>query len=195
VLTGGDRLSGPIYTRRGDKGDTSLADGTRVPKDSPRVRAYGTIDEANSQVGLALSSTDEPLLCKTLTFVQHRLFNCAGNLATLAEARTGDTPSIDIEDVHVMETTIDRMTEVTGDLDGFTIPGGCETASRLHVACTVVRRAEREVRALARDEQVDALVLAFVNRLSDLLFAAARYANAVAGLDDTRWDATAGPPE
>lgn len=173
-----------IYTRTGDKGQTSLADGTRVPKDAPRVEAYGDVDEANSWVGAARALVSDPLLDGLLEFLQHRLYNCSSNLATPPGA-SFTPPGIDDEDVAHLERAIDRFEQTTGPLRAFVLPGGCSDAALLHVARTVVRRAERRLISL---EGVDPLVLRFINRSSDFLFAAARYANVVCGSQDVLWN-------
>ncbi len=186
-------MSGPIYTRGGDEGETSLADGTRVPKDSLRVEAYGTIDEANAAIGLVRASLqvmvdEEALLDRILEFVQQRLMNCASRVATPEESTTATTPVITTEDVQRLERSIDELLESAGEIGQFVLPTGCEEAARLHVARTVVRRAERQLVQLSKLKPVDPLVMQFVNRLSDLLFAAARYANTVYGTGDVFWD-------
>ncbi len=183
-----------IYTRRGDEGDTSLADGTRVPKSSARVEAYGTVDEANSAVGLARAAIDDPRLDAALAFMQHKLFNCSSSLATPGHARSERTPAITPGDVRALELLIDEFETVTGPLDHFIIEGGCRGAAHLQFARAVVRRAERRAAALAAVEDVDPQVLAFLNRCSDALFAAARHANRLAGFDETPWDPAARPP-
>jgi cob(I)alamin adenosyltransferase len=180
-------MSSSIYTRSGDKGQTSLVDGSRLPKDSKRVTAYGTVDEANSWVGAARSAGADPLLDEVLELVQHRLFNCSSNLATPPDAGFAP-PTIAEEDVEFLERAIDRFEETTGALTHFVLPGGTPAASFLHLARTVCRRAERHIVSLAAEELVDPQVQKFVNRASDLLFAAARYANAVAGRSDPGWD-------
>ena len=186
-------MSEPIYTRNGDGGETSLADGTRVSKAAARVEAYGAIDEANSVVGLARSairesSDGETDLDRILGFVQHRLMSCAGALATPTPASPRGVPAISAADITHLERSVDRLSERAGNLDHFVLPAGCELAARLHVARTVVRRAERRLAALAATDDFEPLVMQFVNRLSDLLFAAARYANAEDGCGDEEWD-------
>ncbi|MDP2234664.1 MAG: cob(I)yrinic acid a,c-diamide adenosyltransferase [Actinomycetota bacterium] len=186
-------MSGRIYTRGGDSGETSLVGGSRVAKSSIRVEAYGSVDEANATIGLARAAIDpttaeETDLDRMLDFAQHRLFNCSSSLATPTEARTVSTPSISAEDVMKLESEIDRLTAATSALGGFVLPGGCEQSARLHVARTVVRKAERRVIKLASVEPVDEHVIAFINRLSDLLFAAARYANGVHCGGDVYWN-------
>lgn len=187
-----------IYTRTGDTGQTSIVGGTRVPKNSPRVEAYGSVDEANSCVGLAraaleVAAEEDLRLDVILDFVQHRLFDCSSLLATPAPVRAErDTgPAIVPGDIERLEAWIDELTDAVGEIDHFVLPGGCEEACRLHVARTVVRRAERRIHDLAADEpgEVDPQVLKFVNRLSDLLFTMARYANHAYGAGDVFWDA------
>ncbi|MDY0002916.1 MAG: cob(I)yrinic acid a,c-diamide adenosyltransferase [Polyangia bacterium] len=175
-----------IYTRGGDRGETSLLDGSRVPKDALRVEAYGTIDEANSWVGAALAFLEDPRLTEGLTFLQHRLYNCSSNVATPPGA--GIQPTlVREEDVACLEEAIDFYDHASGPIRVFVLPGGCRAAGMLHVARTVCRRAERCLVALGAKEAVDPLVIRFVNRASDLLFAAARYANFLDGRGDLPW--------
>lgn len=181
-----------IYTRRGDHGETSLADGSRVRKDSARVEAYGAVDEANSVIGLARAAVSDALLADVLRFAQQRLFNCSAALASPAGPTAA--AAITTEDVTALEDSIDRFETLTGPPTGFVVEGGSEAVSRLHTARAVLRRAERRCVSLAADEPVDDLVLAFLNRLSDTLFAAARYANMIAGTPDEPWDRSAPGP-
>ncbi len=185
----------PIYTRRGDRGDTSLADGARISKTSIRVEAYGTVDEANSAVGFARAAVTDQELDDVLRFVQQRLFNCSSSLATPAESHTDTTPVIDAADIAFLESAIDSFMECSGPLTHFVIEGGCEPACRLHIARAITRRAERRLVALAAESDIDVQVEAFVNRLSDLLFACARYANHLAGITEEMWDPNAARPE
>jgi cob(I)alamin adenosyltransferase len=180
-----------IYTRGGDAGTTSLADGTRVPKDEARVEACGSLDEACSWVGAARARAADELLEGLLVFLGHRLMGCASSLA--APDGLG-APAVDGEDVALLERAIDRLEERTGPIGGFVLPGGCEAAAMLHVARTVLRRAERRLASLAAREPVDPAVRSFVNRGSDLLFAAARYANAAEGRGDVMWERDAPRP-
>ncbi len=183
-----------IYTRRGDAGKTSLADGARVSKASARVEAYGTVDEANSAVGLARAAVTDPTLDDVLHFVQQRLFNCSSSLATPAEHATETTPRIEADDVVALERAIDLFQQRAGELQHFIIEAGGEAGSRLHLARAIMRRAERRIVALSAEEPVDEQVLAFVNRLSDALFAAARYANTLEGIAEEQWDQHAPRP-
>ena len=186
-------MSGPIYTRHGDGGETSLVGGGRVSKHSARVEAYGTIDEANAAIGLAraalqAAAPNEARLDTMLDFTQHRLFNCSSRLATPHTAETPHTATVTSADVTRLESYIDELSATTGILEHFVLPGGSELASRLHVARTVARRAERRIVELDTHDAVDPFVLAFVNRLSDMLFAAARYANGIRPGGDVLWD-------
>lgn len=186
-------MSGKIYTRTGDSGETSLANGDRVVKNSVRVNAYGTIDEANSNVGLIraeleMAVAEEAALDRMLDFAQHRLFNCSSRLATPAGSETEHTAHVSDSDVARLEGYIDELSARTSELEHFVLPGGCELSSRMHVARTVVRRAERAILDLDAAEEVEPSVLKFVNRLSDLLFAMARFANSVYQGGDVHWD-------
>ncbi len=183
-----------IYTRRGDHGQTSLADGGRVSKASIRVDAYGTVDEANSAVGFARAAVDDQVLDDVLHFLQQRLFNCSSSLATPEGHATNATPSIALADITLLEHAIDRFEQESGPLTHFIVESGCEAAARLHVARALMRRAERRIVALTAEEPVDEQVLAFVNRSSDVLFAAARYANKRAGIAEEAWDSHAERP-
>lgn len=184
-----------IYTRRGDTGMTSLADGARVAKSCARVEAYGTVDEANSVLGFARVAVGDDVLDEVLHFVQQRLFNCSSSLATPAEHATERTPVVSAEDIAYLESCIDYFIAEAGPITHFVLEAGCEAAARLHCARAVMRRAERAVVTLAEAEPVDEQVLALVNRCSDLLFSAARYANARAGVDDELWDPAMGTPQ
>ena len=184
-----------IYTRRGDTGTTSLADGSRVPKDDARVNAYGTIDEANSAIGLARAACTDPRLESVLHFLQQRLLNCSSSVATPQAAHGAGTPQVSAEDVAFLEHAIDTFDETSGSLDHFIMEAGTDTATRLMLARAIMRRAERALVTQAASEPVDAQVQAFVNRASDALFAGARYANATDGRAEERWDPQAPVPE
>lgn len=166
------RLS-KIYTRTGDQGTTRLAEGTEVSKNSPYVDAYGDVDELNSLIGLTISLGPEEEIAVSLEQVQHHLFDLGGELAS---AGTID-PLIREDMVQKLETDIDGLNEALQPLQEFILPGGVKTASMLHVARTVCRRAERKVVGLSADEDVNPNIIAFLNRLSDLLFVMSRYEN------------------
>lgn len=164
-----------IYTRSGDTGSTSLPDGTRVGKDDPRIDVFGALDEANCLIGLARVNVVDSDVDAVLEFLQHRLFNCAGCMTT---GQPSGQPTVTAEDVAALESAIDRFTDRLGGFHGFMLPGCDETSARLHVARAVVRRAERSIARLAAIEAVDPTVRAFLNRASDLLYAAARFSGA-----------------
>lgn len=187
-------MGSSIYTRSGDKGTTSLVNGERISKDSARVEAYGTVDEANSWVGAARTHISDAILDGYLEFFQHRLFNCSSNLATPADPEI-EPPTISQSDIDFLEAAIDKFEKSTGPLANFILPGGSKAAGLLHIGRTVCRRAERKVIALAQNEKVDALVRKFVNRGSDFLFATARYANYIEGRADHKWNQHAGIPK
>ncbi len=176
-----------LYTRGGDRGTTSLLDGSRVPKDAARLEAYGTLDEACSLVGAARAHVHDDLLDGLLAFFQHRLYNCSSCLAAPPGTPARVRPPAPA-DVALLEEAIDRFERSTGGLDAFVLPGGSVAAGLLHVARTVCRRAERRLVSLHAAEPVDPDLAAFVNRGSDFLFAAARYAVHLAGAGDVHWD-------
>jgi len=164
----GHRLS-RIYTRTGDDGSTGLGDGTRVPKEHLRVEAYGSVDEANSAVGVVLAVPGLPAaIVDCLTSVQHDLFDLGGELCIPGHR------VIAAADVERLEELLDRFNGELPPLKDFILPGGGPAAAACHLARTVTRRAERRVWALARVEQVAAEVPQYLNRLSDLLFVLAR---------------------
>jgi len=178
-----------IYTRTGDDGTTSLADGSRVAKDSARIELFGAIDEANCHIGLARVHVVDSDLDEVLAFLQHRLFNCTACVAT-AEPTIG-MPRITDSDVAVIEAAIDRYAARVGGFGEFMLPGCDEASARLHVARAVMRRAERRAVTLIEHERVAPEVLAFLNRASDLLYIAARYAGAGA---ECSWQPDLEPP-
>jgi len=177
-----------IYTRAGDMGTTSLADGTPASKADPRIEAIGTLDEANSAIGLARAAVDDASLDDVLTFLQQRLMNCSAILATPAPAE--DAPTVSDGDIEALESAVDRLMERVGPLRGFVLPAGDEATARLHVARTVLRRGERRVVELHALEPVAPHVLRLLNRGSDVLYAAARYATAASGSAEETWNRT-----
>jgi cob(I)alamin adenosyltransferase len=194
-LAGGDDLK--IYTRTGDDGTTGLFGNRRVPKDDPRVAAYGTFDEANALLGVALAAGAPAELGAVLVELQARLFDLGADLATPRGDRPDPTYLLRIGDAHVvaLEQLIDRFDADLPPLASFILPGGTPTAAHLHHARTVVRRGERALVALGRLEDVGPAAPRFVNRLSDLLFVLARWANRAAGVSDVPWQPRAGEPE
>lgn len=175
-----------IYTKTGDSGETGLVGGSRISKDSVLMEAIGTVDELNAAMGgCALVSTIESL-AEPVEWVQNWLFDLGAELATPKESPF-DNSSIGAQHVGYLEESIDLLTEELPELKNFILPGGNQASVAFHIARSVCRRAERRVLELHRIEAVRAEVLAFLNRLSDWLFVAARTANHVEGLDDVPW--------
>ncbi|WP_156839626.1 cob(I)yrinic acid a,c-diamide adenosyltransferase [Novosphingobium aquimarinum] len=175
-----------IYTRTGDDGTTGLVDGSRVPKHAARMEAIGAVDEANSAIGLVLVvvSYGEPL-GRDLHRIQNDLFDLGADLATPGDDFTPSEMVLRIVDAQVewVEGAIDTLNEHLAPLTSFILPGGSEVSARLHIARAATRRAERSVAALAAVDSVNPAALAYINRLSDFLFVAARAANHDAGGD------------
>ena len=164
----GNRLS-KIYTRTGDEGTTGLGDGSRVPKDAPRVEAYGTVDEANSAIGLILAGDKVPeAVRRCLTEVQHDLFELGGELCIPGHS------AITQDFIDRLEQDLDGFNADLPRLQEFILPGGGPAAAACHLARTIVRRAERRVYTLSAEEDVRPEVIRYLNRLSDLLFVVAR---------------------
>ncbi|HEY5612133.1 MAG TPA: cob(I)yrinic acid a,c-diamide adenosyltransferase [Lysobacter sp.] len=177
----GNRLS-RIYTRTGDDGSTGLGDGSRVAKDSVRVNAYGTVDEANSTIGLVLASDLPDDIRTLLTAVQHQLFDLGGELCIPGHAAIFDA------DIERLEHHLDAHNDDLPPLKEFILPGGGDAAARCHIARTVVRRAERETVSLARTEAVRPEAVRYLNRLSDLLFVLARVLARSSGHGEVVWN-------
>lgn len=175
-----------IYTRGGDKGKTSLGNGSRVAKHAPRVAAYGTVDECNSVIGLArLHTSDEA--DATLARIQNDLFDLGADLCTPEEEAPAYPPlRITAAQVERLEQEIDTMNAELEPLQSFVLPGGTAASAHLHLARTVARRAEREITVLAEDEAINPEAVRFINRLSDLLFVMGRYLNDK-GRSDVLW--------
>ncbi|MDN5782706.1 MAG: cob(I)yrinic acid a,c-diamide adenosyltransferase [Luteimonas sp.] len=176
----GNRLS-KIYTRTGDDGSTGLGDGSRVGKDSARVAAYGTVDEANSTIGLLLAADVPDDIRDLLTMIQHQLFDLGGELCIPGHAAIEDA------DIDRLEQQLDHYNDGLPPLKEFILPGGGDAAARCHIARTVVRRAERETVALARAETVRPQPIRYLNRLSDLLFVLARVLARGSGHGEVIW--------
>ncbi|HET8986804.1 MAG TPA: cob(I)yrinic acid a,c-diamide adenosyltransferase [Trueperaceae bacterium] len=184
-----------IYTRTGDGGDTGLFGGGRVPKDDPRVATYGTVDEANSALGLARAQLQPAVLEALPAFdahlaeVQSLLFDLGADLATPLDAKTREyVRPIDQADVDRLEELIDKYDALLPALRQFILPAGTAAAAALHLARSVARRAEREAVTLARVANVNQVAVVFLNRLSDLLFVLARVANVGAEVAEVAWE-------
>ena len=166
-----------IYTRGGDAGETSLGDGSRVPKLDCRIGAFGAVDELNAQIGVALADGVPEDMRAPLERIQNELFDVGADLSVPYGVGDGRL-RIDQERIDELERLCDRFNEELPELKSFVLPGGTPAAARLHVARTVCRRAERDALLAAREVEVNPLVLRYLNRLSDLLFILARTANA-----------------
>jgi cob(I)alamin adenosyltransferase len=172
-----------IYTRGGDKGETSLGDGSRVSKLDPRIRAYGAVDELNAVVGFVIAGDLPDAMRPLLERVQNELFDLGADLAVPTEVE--DRLRIEQSQIDGLERACDEWNADLPELKSFVLPGGTETAARLHVARTVCRRVERDTLAAALEVDLSPLALVYLNRLSDLLFILARAANA--GRDEPLW--------
>ncbi len=185
-----------IYTRQGDQGETRLAGGQSVPKDSPRIECYGVVDELNAFAGLARVTIAEQAgqapelarLGEILARVQHELFNLGSILATRPEDVHPRQPRVTGENIEQLEREIDAMNEVLGPLRSFVLPGGSRLCAELHVCRTVCRRAERIAVALARIEPVPPEAVRYLNRLSDAFFVWSRWANRALGAPEVLWN-------
>jgi cob(I)alamin adenosyltransferase len=185
-----------VYTRRGDAGETSLAGGQRVAKNSLRITAYGTVDELNSFLGVARATAEELAgrhaaladLCVILLRVQHELFNLGSILATLPEDVHPRQARVTSREIARLEEEMDQMNAELPELRSFVLPGGCRLNAELHVCRTVCRRAECRLVALARAEQVPPEAVQYLNRLSDALFVWSRWASQKTGSAETLWE-------
>jgi cob(I)alamin adenosyltransferase len=185
-----------VYTRQGDSGETALVGGQRVPKDGPRLEAYGTVDELNAFLGAARATVNElavaePRLAELaaiLLRVQHELFNLGSILATLPEDVHPNQPRVTDAEIAQLETEMDAMNEDLPPLRSFVLPGGSRLDAELHIARTVCRRAERIVIALARAESVPPETIRYLNRLSDSFFVWSRWAGHITGAPETLWE-------
>lgn len=183
-----------IYTKTGDKGETSLFSGGRVQKHHIRLEAYGTVDELNSHIGLCralLTKLSRPaethLMNQALEESQNRLFDLGSHLASADPQASTKLPPLEEPDIAKLEQEIDRLDQELPALRMFILPGGDASAAALHVARTVCRRAERRVLALHEQTPVDPYIIRYLNRLSDLLFIMARKANVIAECPDQTW--------
>lgn len=184
-----------VYTRTGDKGNTALVGGKRVPKDSPRIEAYGTIDELNSIIGLARAFNAEKLdqgeahryLDEVLAKIQDELFDLGSELATPEDAAYAGMYRVGAAEVKRIEETIDHCQKDLAPLKSFILPGGGKIGAFLHQCRTVCRRAEREILRLSRAEDLSEWPLKYVNRLSDLFFVLARWTAKQMGEEEVLW--------
>ena len=185
-----------IYTKGGDKGETGLAGGQRVPKDSPRIEAYGTVDELNAFVGLACVTSHEYTaqagrlgkLTEILLRVQHELFNLGSQLSTMPQDLHPKQARITAIEIEQLEREIDEMNQELPTLRSFVFPGGTRLNAELHAARTICRRAERLTVALARLEETPPEAVKYLNRLSDALFVWSRWASHVLGVPEVIWE-------
>ena len=173
-----------IYTRTGDAGETSLIGGSRISKTNPRIDAYGTVDELNAFIGLARVTLEEPTLDGQLDRIQADLFEIGAELASVGDEKPFS--GVGHERITALELAIDTMDKELDPLRNFILPGGCQAAATLHVARTICRRAERKVIHLRNEVSVTTVV--YLNRLSDLLFVAARWANQSQNIGDRPWN-------
>ena len=177
-----------VYTKQGDKGTTRLGGGQEVAKDSTRIQAYGTIDELNSVIGIAISFEPIVEVKAALLKIQHELFTLGGDLCVLEEDKQKwEMQQIEINQVEALEKLMDQMNEELQPLEDFILPGGTKISAFLHQARCVCRRAETLVVRLSKEEDISKPVLKYVNRLSDTLFVLARYENFKNGVEDVYW--------
>ncbi len=178
-----------IYTKSGDKGETSLFGGQRVLKNCNRINAYGTVDELNSFLGAALSEIKTTELKEVLLSIQNNLFTLGGDLATPIDQTNKNVviQRINEKNIFELEHLIDKYDEKLPELRNFILPGGTKGAALLHVARSVCRRAEREVVTLSKIEVIDNNIVVYLNRLSDLLFVLSRFENYSQNIDDIIW--------
>ena len=182
-------MSFKIYTKTGDKGQTSLWGGARVPKHHIRIESYGTVDELNSHLGLLRDQLQDENIRVDLKNIQDRLFTLGAILATDPEkAGKIQTPDLLLSDIELLETRIDEMEENLPELKNFILPGGHVAVSSCHIARCVCRRAERLVVALNETEPVNELVMQYLNRLSDYLFVLSRRIAQIFGVEEQIWN-------
>ncbi|MDP2720646.1 MAG: cob(I)yrinic acid a,c-diamide adenosyltransferase [bacterium] len=178
-----------IYTKKGDMGETSLIFGERVSKDHPRVNSYGTIDELNASLGLATSFTKNRRLTHILQEIQNELFNIGAELASPRQLKKNTKEYYSLQEAKIpkLEKIIDLYDEKLPTLQTFILPTGVTGAVALHAARTICRRAERAVVAIAKVEKINPNIIAYLNRLSDLLFVLARYLSKQSGSKEIHW--------
>jgi len=176
-----------IYTKTGDKGKTSLLGGTRVSKSDLRIETYGTVDELNSYLGLVADLDTEEHRIDLIRNIQSRLFTAGSSLAAETEKAKDFKPDLVEDDIIVLEQAIDEMNEVLPTMKNFIIPGGHQLVSTTHVARTICRRAERLVIQLSETEEIEEVIIRFLNRLSDYLFVLARKQGHDLGINEIVW--------
>jgi cob(I)alamin adenosyltransferase len=178
-----------IYTKLGDKGETGLINGSKVSKNDLRIEAYGTIDELNAVLGVAISFIQTPEIKELLQDIQNRLFSVGSDLAApeSLENKKYEYLRIGNSFVETTEKEIDRFEEKLEKLSNFILPGGTQGAAYLHLARTVCRRAERQIVSLMKSVEINQFILVYLNRLSDLFFVLARYENSVNNIPDAVW--------
>jgi cob(I)alamin adenosyltransferase len=178
-----------LYTKTGDEGKTSLFRGGRVLKNNIRIESYGTVDELNAALGVAISEIKNDELNSLLLEIQHDLFTLGADLATIESSENGTNKiaRTDLDMIANLEQSIDKFDTIVPELKNFILPGGTKAASLLHYARTVCRRAERRVVDLAESDEINQNILIYLNRLSDLLFVLSRYENFVNNSPDVTW--------
>jgi cob(I)alamin adenosyltransferase len=176
-----------IYTKGGDKGQTSLLGGTRVPKYHDRIEAYGTLDELNSFIGLIRDMDIDPHYKKSLVSIQNNIFTAESRLASDNLENLGKLPQLLEKDITFLEEEIDKMNEVLPPLSSFILPGGHVIVSYCHIARTICRRAERLTIKLAQDYDVEAIIIKYLNRLSDYFFVLSRKMSVDNNAEEIAW--------
>ena len=176
-----------IYTKTGDEGDTGLYGGERVPKSHRRIEAYGTIDDLNSVIGIVISELAGGELVPVLQAIQNNLFSIGSDLSAPYSVKNMNVKRIELALAGELEKVIDRYEEKLEEIRNFILPGGSKTASFLHLARTVCRRAERKVVELSSTTEINKNIIVYLNRLSDLFFVLARFENKAADIPDVIW--------
>jgi cob(I)alamin adenosyltransferase len=178
-----------IYTKGGDNGETGLFGGERVPKDSIRIEAYGTVDELNSFIGLTLNEIKDSEVKKLLSRIQNSLFTLGSDLAAPANEKDKkyNIPRIKKSHYEEIEKEIDKFDSQLEELRNFILPGGCKSSALLHICRTICRRTERRIVTLQNGVELSPDIIIFLNRLSDLFFVLARYENKISGIEDIKW--------
>jgi len=177
-----------IYTKKGDKGETGLFGGARLSKAHMRIHSYGTVDELNSHIGLVRDHLEDEQLRSELKGIQVTLFTIGSHLATDPSKKNLSLPEINSSAIEALETNIDKMQQELPELKSFILPGGHPTVSNCHIARCVCRRAERYAVALSESEEVNPVIIIYLNRLSDYLFVLARHIGCMNGVEEVKWE-------